>query len=466
MRLPYWTPCRNDARDYGKKNGPGKWRRSPSEWENGADMDRGEPEVRGTDTAAHSGIQNIRAAVPFQRYLASLRGSSQLDPNDALSAALPSRVRRKAGAFFTSAALADALVAPFASDFKGEVKVVDPSCGAGDLLLAAARQFSASVDRDTRLDEWQRKIFGRDLFEEFVLSARLRMYRAAHPELDVPDLTLLFPGIRRGCSLTNSDAYESASHVLLNPPYTLVNAPSDCAWRTGRVSSAALFMEAVAKNCKRGTRIAAVLPDVLRSGSGYEKWRRMLSQLLAIEQVKIVGRFARWADVDVFLLHGVVREASPTSGTSWPNMDRPADTIARHASISVGPVVDYRSARTGPWHAYLTVDNAPPWGKVKSGELGRRRFPGRTFRPPFIVVRRTSRAGDAHRMVSTLVTGDRRVAVENHLLVLRPASRTHAACEAIIARLKDERTTAWLNERIRCRHLTIGAVNDLPWWSL
>jgi N-6 DNA Methylase len=429
-------------------------------------MDRGASEVRGTDTAVHGASQTVRATAPFQRYLESLRWSSKLDPNDALTAALPSSVRRKAGAFFTSAELADALVTPFAADFKGGVRVVDPTCGAGDLLLAAARQFKHARDPEKRLEEWERKIFGRDLFEAFVLSARLRMYRAAQPALNVPDLQRLFPGIRRGCSLKNTEAYESASHVLLNPPYTLVRAPADCEWRTGRVSSAALFMEVVAKNCEAGTRIGAVLPDVLRSGSGYEKWRTMLGRLIEIEQVQIVGRFARWADVDVFLLHGVVRKASPKTKTSWPSAERSADTLARHATISVGPVVDYRSPRQGPWRPYLTVDNAPAWETTRAGDLACRRFEGRTFRPPFVVVRRTSRAGDAHRMVGTIITGDRRVAVENHLLILRPSTRTVAECEALIARLKDPRTTAWLNERIRCRHLTIGSVNELPWWCL
>jgi len=103
-------------------------------------------------------------------------------------------------ALFHKPELADALVAPFALDFKGDVKVVDPTCGAGDLLLAAARQFKHASDHESRLAEWERKIFGRDLFEEFVLSARLRMYRATQPDLRVPDLRQLFPGIRRGCS--------------------------------------------------------------------------------------------------------------------------------------------------------------------------------------------------------------------------------------------------------------------------
>jgi hypothetical protein len=395
-----------------------------------------------------------------------MRESCQLDPNDALTAALSSRVRRKAGAFFTSAELADALVAPFADDFKGDVSVVDPTCGAGDLLLAAARQFKRSHDPERRLEEWEEKIFGRDLFEEFVLSARLRMYRAAQPDLRVPDLSHLFPGIQRGCSLKNTEAYETASHILLNPPYTLMRAPADCEWRTGRVSSAALFMEVVAKSCEPGTRIGAVLPDVLRSGSGYEKWRTMLGRLINIERVQIIGRFARWADVDVFLLHGVVRKASTKAKTSWPTAKQSPDTLSRHALICVGSVVDYRSPMKGPWRPYLTVDNAPAWKRTKSDDLACRRFEGRTFRPPFVVIRRTSRAGDTARMVGTIVTGARRVAAENHLLVLQPFTRTVAACEALVERLKDPRTTEWLDERIRCRHLTIGSVNDLPWWTL
>lgn len=428
-------------------------------------MDRQASEVRGTNTSVHGPQRGGRATAPFQRYLASLRSSDALDPNDALTATLPTNVRRKAGAFFTSAKLADALVAPFANDFKGAVNVVDPACGAGDLLLAAARQFKHARDGERRVEEWEGKIFGRDLFEEFVLSARLRMYRAAQPDLQVPDLRRLFPGIRRGCSLTNAEAYETASHVLLNPPYTLVRAPVDCAWRTGRVSSAALFMEFVAKSSRPGTRVGAVLPDVLRSGSGYEKWRTMLGRYIAIEQVQAVGQFARWADVDVFLLHGVVRKTSVKTKTSWPSAAQSADTLAQHATISVGPLVDYRSPKKGPWRSYLPVDYAPPWGLVTAEALPRRRFGGTTFQPPFVAVRRTSRVGDSHRMVGTIVSGIRPVAVENHLVILQPLTKTVAACESLVERLKDPRTTAWLNERICCRHLTISSVKELPWWN-
>jgi hypothetical protein len=36
-------------------------------------------------------------------------------------------------------------------------------------------------------------------------------------------------------------------------------------------------------------------------------------------------------------------------------------------------------------------------------------------------------------------------------------------CEKLVQVLRRESTTEWLNERIRCRHLTVSAVADIPW---
>lgn len=429
------------------------------------DCDRSTSQVRGTDTTALEA--KPRAPAALRRYLESLRSQAALDPNEALKDSFTSRVRRKTGAFFTRPDLADALVAPLRQELKGNATVMDPACGAGELLLAATRHFKRVRDEGRLLELWEERIFGRDLFEEFVLSARLRMFRAARPEASrLPDLEELFPGIRRGCSLSDADAYAHASHVVMNPPFTLVRAPAECEWRTGRVSSAALFLEAAAKHCEPGTRIAALLPDVLRSGSGYDEWRAMIARHVKISSTKIIGRFARWADVDVFLLHGVVRKR-PIGGVAsdrWPSLARAANSrLGDQFTVSVGPVVDYRSPMQGTWRPYLTVDDAPAWGTVQSAQLTKRRFEGTVFLPPFVVVRRTSRAGDAYRMVGTIVTGPQPVAVENHLLVLRPADDTLRSCEALVQGLQTPSTTRWLDRRIRCRHLTVGAVSDLPW---
>ena len=80
-----------------------------------------------------------------------------------------------------------------------------------------------------------------------------------------------------------------------------------------------------------------------------------------------------------------------------------------------------------------------------------------------MVVRRTSRPGDKYRAVGTVIRGHGLVAVENHLLVLRPKDRTVASCDRLLAVLKDAAANEFLDRRIRCRHLTVSALRDLPW---
>jgi hypothetical protein len=37
-------------------------------------------------------------------------------------------------------------------------------------------------------------------------------------------------------------------------------------------------------------------------------------------------------------------------------------------------------------------------------------------------------------------------------------------CRELLDILKDDQTTHWLDQRIRCRHLTVAALDELPWW--
>ena len=106
----------------------------------------------------------------------------------------------------------------------------------------------------------------------------------------------------------------------------------------------------------------------------------------------------------------------------------------------------------------------PTWGSIDVASLPKKRFSGTLFSPPFVAVRRTSRPVDSGRAIGTLVIGDCRVAVENHLLVVRPKDPSVEACEEVLRLLKEDRTDRWLNNRIRCRHLTVSALRELPWW--
>jgi hypothetical protein len=67
------------------------------------------------------------------------------------------------------------------------------------------------------------------------------------------------------------------------------------------------------------------------------------------------------------------------------------------------------------------------------------------------------------RCIGTLVTGKRPIAVENHLLVALPRDKKVGTCKELLQVLKQDSTSNWMNERIRCRHLTMGSVGDLPW---
>ena len=69
---------------------------------------------------------------------------------------------RRLGAFFTPHELADELADPLRSAH-GQVTVVDPCCGAGDLLLAATRALEEPVRRGTA----SATLVGVDIVDEF-----------------------------------------------------------------------------------------------------------------------------------------------------------------------------------------------------------------------------------------------------------------------------------------------------------
>ena len=138
-------------------------------------------------------------------------------------------------------------------------------------------------------------------------------------------------------------------------------------------------------------------------------------------------------------------------------------TIADFFDAKVGPVVPYRTPKNGPWYSYLTCNSALPWKTIK--KMPNRRFSGTIFNPPFVVLRRTSSPSDKHRALASIVLGSSPVAVENHLIVLIPKDSSIKTCKLLIDNLKRKETQVWLNKRIRCRHLTVTAIKELPWWE-
>ena len=253
----------------------------------------------------------------------------------------------------------------------------------------------------------------------------------------------------------------------MNPPYVAVQAPAECTWASGKVSSAAVFVERAVFRCRAGARITAILPDVLRTGSRYGKWREVIATQVSQDSLEPWGLFDAVADVDVFVM-AVVKRARPTKGIefSWvPSAPNTQGKVGDLFEVRVGPVVPFRLKKgEGKATAFLHAKALPRWKRV-SRIAERCEFNGTLYRGPFVVVRRTSRPEDKQRAVATLITAPQEVAVENHLLICVPRSGTIRDCKELIRRLKREKTSRFLNKRIRCRHLTVSSVKELPWWK-
>jgi len=90
-----------------------------------------------------------------------------------------------------------------------------------------------------------------------------------------------FPSIRPGSGLQDWKLPTGPALILVNPPFSYRKADPRCGWASGRVSLAASFMDKCLENAPKGSRILAILPDVLRTGTNYERWRTMIFRKIA-----------------------------------------------------------------------------------------------------------------------------------------------------------------------------------------
>jgi len=251
--------------------------------------------------------------------------------------------------------------------------------------------------------------------------------------------------------------------LLLNPPFGLVDAPVGCHWASGSITEAATFVVTALERAKPGTEMLAILPDVLRSGSFSERWRNCITGLAEIHLVQPYGIFDNSADVDVFLVRLVRRAAGQQDRTRpWPAPSKSKITsVADYFEVHVGRVVPHRDPKKGPRHFYIHPRCVPTWTIMRKFSQTRR-HEGVAYEPPFVVLRRTSRPGDRYRATATVVGGRQAVAVENHLIVCEPKDRKLATCKELMRQLKSKAVNDYLNTRIRCRHLTVRAVESIP----
>jgi hypothetical protein len=354
--------------------------------------------------------------------------------------------------------------------FTSESFVYDAACGAGNLLIAVSdyiKQCNINFDSCTHL-------LGTDIHNEFVEAAKIRLlingllkqpnskgYKKAFAISQEYSIT-------QGDGLQLNDFYKTATHIFVNPPFNQITIEEKLNWSKGKVSAAALFIDKIIQHSNPGTTIIAILPDVLRSGTRYEKWRRMVDKECKIKKTELLGQFDKYADVDVYAVMLTKRKETITINASSKAVktkrSKHPKTIDDMFEVCVGPVVDNRDAKEGSSLPYIVSRGLQGWS-VQTEIVLTRQHQGKFFISPFVVVKRTSRMGDAQRAVATIINILSPVFVDNHLIVLKPKSGKLKDCTKALSILKDKKTDEWLNDKIRCRHLTVKIVSKIPIWQ-
>lgn len=384
---------------------------------------------------------------------------------ETINAMLGRELRRADGIFFSGPAWAQRLREALPhGPFR---RFVDPSCGIGDLLIEMARYLPLGGGLSQTLESWSKQFYGMDLHMPLAQLARYRLQALARGRHGIRGPVSVSPHLFGRFSA--QDALEGAWElcagdcVLMNPPFQAVVSPSWSKYCGGRVSAAALFLERALTDAQDGVTIVALVPEAIRSGSRFSKLRDYMHSRGIVHQFTACGRFSSEADIDVAILSITVGAVTGVARATGEASSNNALTLSDLAVVRVGTVVPHRDPKTVTSRPFLDVDGAPVWQKIEV--LRRARFVGSGFKPPFVVVRRTSSPSDRERARATVVKGKEAVMVENHLLVLLPAKKTVKACEAIMKILSDPRTTDWLNEMLRCRHLTVRVMRQLPVWT-
>ncbi|WP_193161206.1 N-6 DNA methylase [Microbulbifer hainanensis] len=377
---------------------------------------------------------------------------------------------RKSGTFFTGDELAQTLVGLFKRKINKNSRILDPTCGAGNLLIACSRKLPAYKSLTKTLMIWGKVLHGYDLYPTFIDACKLRIIleainnRGCQIDCNINKALKLLPNIIvRDALETDREELIQITHTILNPPFTLQKPTLKGLWKTGKVNASAVILAHYLKILPQGSDLSSILPEVLRSGTRYHKWRAFCHSTIS-GHTKVIGRFNSKTDVDVFILFGKTGGTSKTIdwGTSSLHHE---DVISTNFEVSVGRLVAYRDPEIGVDRPFIHSKNVPLWSIIKEFPE-RRLFSGTAIDPPFVVIRRNSRPDDRYRAAASIIRGNEPVAVENHLIIIKPHSKTLKDCKKLLKVLKSKSTNEYLNKRIRCRHLTVEAVKQIPYFPL
>ncbi|EXC27090.1 N-6 DNA methylase [Acinetobacter baumannii] len=373
---------------------------------------------------------------------------------------------REAGSFFTGQNLATTVIKRFQRAITFDSVVLDPTCGAGNLLIECSRFLGVEKTLTKTLEKWGVVLWGFDIHESFIDASKLRLViealsRGVINDCSVEQAMSYFENIKvvNALNIKKNDLI-NVTHVVMNPPFTLWDSPNKYYWKKGKINAAGIVFDHYLRILPESCLITAILPDVLRSGSRYELFREFCSLSLDAE-CEVWGRFNAKTDVDVFNLHGLVNRKEEVKEIQWQEKLDEYTKISEIFDVCVGPLVAYRDLESGPEYPYFHSKNTPKWEVItQAGE--KRKFKGKVISPPFVLIKRTSSPGDKNRATATLINLKSMVAVENHLIVIKPKNNSLNDCKRLMKVLSSEHTNEFLNKRIRLRHLTVQVVKEIP----
>ena len=372
---------------------------------------------------------------------------------------------RESGTFFTSDSMADDLVKSIKLINKESV-ILDPTCGTGNLLIAVSKKLPVEKTLSKTLYKWNKHLIGFDLFEEFVDATKLRIIleainRKCRSDLEsITEYMDLLTNIKQGNIFNNKDSLSKATHIIMNPPFTYKKYEQNLLWGSGKVNSAAVFFEFCLNNANINTNIYAILPEVLRSGTNYLKWREIVSKYLSAD-IQVFGRFDNKTNVDVFLLFG--EKNNNSNLVFYKNIHKNVSTLVDYFDIKIGPVVQYRDKENGILSPFITPRMINSNSIVNiDNYLHERKYSCKLYYPPFLVVKRTSAPSDKIRAKSTIILGNKPVLVDNHFIIIKSKKDDINDYHKLLELLISNETTQFLNKNIRCRHLTAHIIKMIP----
>jgi predicted RNA methylase len=233
--------------------------------------------------------------------------------------------RRRRGAFMTPPQLAQLAVRESVDRWEGRgvPVVLDPACGTGNLLVAAAERMLARGGSPAVIAA---RLKGVEIEPEAARIARTRLGKLLGGGAGVR--RALVRGIRVADTVRVPAAWLRCDVVVANPPFlgqlrrgTVVDRASATRWRArlgdavrGYADPAAAFLLLAARSLRAGGRAAVILPRPMLAAASAQEIRDEVDRVARLERIWMDDRFSFDAGTRVCILSLAARKmgARPT----------------------------------------------------------------------------------------------------------------------------------------------------------